>query len=74
MKEACNKGFTLGWISLLKKLNVPKDSPLRNANAIPLPFPLTPTPAQSDDGSESEEETLVKKPKDADGAKSPSSS
>ncbi|XP_028072914.1 uncharacterized protein LOC114275112 [Camellia sinensis] len=41
----------------IKKLKVPKDSPLRNADVIPFPFP--PTPSQSDDESESEEETLA---------------
>ncbi|XP_028069005.1 uncharacterized protein LOC114271592 [Camellia sinensis] len=73
VKEACNKGFTLGWMPLLKKLNVPEDSPLRNPDAIPLPFPPTLTPAQSDeDDSESEEkEVLVRKSKDAAGVKSP---
>ena len=25
VKEACNKGVTLGWMSLLKNLNVPED-------------------------------------------------
>ncbi|CAL5348268.1 unnamed protein product [Camellia sinensis] len=55
VKQACNKGFTLGWMSLLKKLEVPKDSPLRNSDVIPLPFP--PTPSQSNDESESEEKT-----------------
>ncbi|XP_028107018.1 uncharacterized protein LOC114306060 [Camellia sinensis] len=58
VKQASNKGFTLGWMFLLKKLNVPEDSPFRNADAIPLPFPPPPPPAQSDDDSESEEEVL----------------
>ena len=44
VKQACNKGFTLGWMSLLKKLNVPEDSPFRNVDLIPLPFPPAPTP------------------------------
>lgn len=70
VKQACNKGFTLSWMSLLKKLDVPKDSSLRNADFIPLPFP--PTLSQSDDESESEEETLVRKSKEAAGTKSPS--
>ncbi|XP_028118414.1 uncharacterized protein LOC114315986 [Camellia sinensis] len=76
VKQACNKGFTHGWMSLLKKLNVPEDSPFRNVDLIPLPFPpaLTPTLAQSVSDSESEEEAeeevLVRKSKDAAGAKS----
>ncbi|KAF5933495.1 hypothetical protein HYC85_029666 [Camellia sinensis] len=57
-------------MSLLKKFEVPEDSPLRNADVIPLPFP--PTPSQSDDESESEDETLVRKSKKATGTKSPS--
>ena len=59
VKQACNKGFTLGWMSLLKKLNVPEDSPFKNADLIPLPLPPAPTPtlAQSDSDSESEEGT-----------------
>ena len=69
VKQACNKCFTLGWMSLLKKLDVPEDSPLRYADVIPLPF--SPTPTQSDDDSDSEEEVLVRKSKDAAGAKSP---
>ncbi|XP_028053919.1 uncharacterized protein LOC114258210 [Camellia sinensis] len=71
--QTCNKGFTLGWMSLLKKLNVPEDSPFRNADLIPLPFLPAPTLtlAQSGSDSESEEEILVKKPKDAAGVKSP---
>ena len=77
VKEACNKGFTLGWMSLLKKLNVPEDSPLRKADAIPLPFPPAQPPSQdvgeseSEDGDEEEDEALVRKSKDAGGAKSP---
>ncbi|XP_028101366.1 uncharacterized protein LOC114300706 [Camellia sinensis] len=75
VKQACNRGFSLGWISLLKKLNVPEDSPLRSADAIPLPFPPPPpAPVQSNNDSESEDEevdeALVKKSKDAAGAKS----
>ena len=56
-------------MTLLKKLDVPEDSPFKNADAIPLPFP--PTPPRSDDDSEFEEEVLVKKSKEAAGAKSP---
>ncbi|XP_028054924.1 uncharacterized protein LOC114259127 [Camellia sinensis] len=70
VKQAYNKGFTLGWMALLKKLEVSEDSPLRNADVIPLPFP--PTPSKSNDESESEEETLVRKPKETAGIKSPS--
>ncbi|XP_028121951.1 uncharacterized protein LOC114319152 [Camellia sinensis] len=54
MKQAYNKGFTLGWMSLLKKLNVPEDSPLRKADAIPLPFP--PAQPSNQDVGESESE------------------
>lgn len=74
VKQACNRGFSLGWISLLKKLEVPEDSPLRKTDAISIPFPPTPTLAQSDDESgskdETEEEILVRKSKGAAGAKS----
>ncbi|XP_028100259.1 radixin-like [Camellia sinensis] len=56
VKQACNKGFSLGWMTLLKKLDVPEDSSLRNADAIPLPFPPTPPPSQSDSESDSEDE------------------
>ncbi|XP_028107663.1 uncharacterized abhydrolase domain-containing protein DDB_G0269086-like [Camellia sinensis] len=80
VRQACNRGFSLGWMSLIKKLDLPADSPLRQANAIPLPFP---PPSQTEDESETEveaeakdeekndEEALVRKPKDTAGAKSP---
>ena len=68
VKQACNKGFTLGWMSLLKKLNIPDDSPLRKADAIPLPFPPTPTPSEDvdesdaeDEAEEEEDEALIRK-------------
>ncbi|XP_028122969.1 uncharacterized protein LOC114320075 [Camellia sinensis] len=32
VKQACNKGFTIGWMTALKKLDVPEDSPLKNAD------------------------------------------
>ncbi|XP_028127127.1 nucleolin 1-like [Camellia sinensis] len=64
-----------------KMLNVPEDSPLRKADAIPLPFPLSPPLSQdvgeskSEDGDEDEDkdkdEALVRKSKDTDGAQSP---
>lgn len=69
VRQACNKGFTLGWMAALKKLEVPEDSPLKKADVLSLPFP--PTPSQSEDNFESEEEALVKKSKEAAGAKSP---
>ncbi|XP_028076669.1 uncharacterized protein LOC114278747 [Camellia sinensis] len=69
VKQACNRGFTLGWMAALKKLDVPKDSLLKNAGDLPLSFPLT--PSQSEDDSESEKEALVRKKKKAAGAKSP---
>ena len=70
VKQACNKSFTLGWMAALKKLDVPEDSPFKNADVLPLPFP--PTPSQSEDDSESDDEVLVRKKKDATGSKSPS--
>mgnify|MGYP003702215867 FL=1 len=42
VRQACNRGFFLGWMSLIKKLDLPADSPLRQADAIPLPFPPPP--------------------------------
>ncbi|KAF5932994.1 hypothetical protein HYC85_029165 [Camellia sinensis] len=79
-RQACNRGFSLGWMSLIKKLDVPADSPFRNADAIPLPFPPPLPPSQPEDASESEDEDggedkdeaeiLVRKPKDAAGTKS----
>ncbi|XP_028098930.1 methyl-CpG-binding domain-containing protein 10-like [Camellia sinensis] len=68
-----------------KKLDLPTNSPFRNADAIPLLFPPPPPPSQPEDASESEDEDggededeaeiLVRKPKDAAGTKSlPSSS
>ena len=56
-------------MTLLKRLDVPEDSTLRNADVLPLPFP--PTLSQPvDDDSESEEEVLVRKSKDVAGAMS----
>ena len=81
VRQACNRGFSLGWMSLAKKLNVPDDSPLRKADAIPLSFPPPPPPSQTEDEDESEPEAeeedkdddnvLVRKPKDANETKSP---
>ncbi|XP_028067631.1 uncharacterized protein LOC114270365 [Camellia sinensis] len=45
VRQACNRGFSLSWMALAKKLNVPDDSPLRKAEAIPLPFPPLPPPS-----------------------------
>ncbi|GMP75798.1 hypothetical protein CsSME_00032756 [Camellia sinensis var. sinensis] len=77
VRQACNKGFSLGWMAFAKKLNIPDDLPLRKADAIPLPFP--PPPSQAEDESESEsenedkddDEALVRKPKDTSETKSP---
>ena len=79
VRQACNRGFSLGWMSLIKKLDLPVDSPFRNADAIPLPFPPLPPPCQADEDSESEseaedednndDEALVRKSKDAAEAK-----
>ncbi|XP_028081108.1 PAXIP1-associated glutamate-rich protein 1-like [Camellia sinensis] len=78
VRQACNKGFSLGWMALIKKLDLPADSPLRRADAIPLPFPPPPPEGESeseadaeDEDKEINEEALVRKPKDADEAKSP---
>ena len=78
VRQACNRGFSLGWMSLIKKLDLPVDSPLRNADAIPLPFPPPPPEGGSDSVADAEdedkevnEEALVRKPKDAVEAKSP---
>ncbi|GMP85400.1 hypothetical protein CsSME_00038571 [Camellia sinensis var. sinensis] len=80
VRQACNRGFSLGWMALAKKLNIPDDSPLRKADDIPLPFPPPPPPSHSEEESESEfedveggeEEGLIRKSKEAVGAKSPS--
>ena len=64
-------------MSLLKKLIVPEDSPLRKLDAIPLPFPpFQPLnqdvgESESEENDEDEGQALVRKSKDADGAKSP---
>ncbi|XP_028106061.1 uncharacterized protein LOC114305148 [Camellia sinensis] len=41
-------------MALAKKLNIPDDSPLRKAKAIPLPFPPLSPPSQAEEKSESE--------------------
>ncbi|XP_028108517.1 methyl-CpG-binding domain-containing protein 10-like [Camellia sinensis] len=57
VRQACNRGFSLGWMSLAKKLNVPEDSSLHKAEAIPLPFPPpAPSSSQAEDEAESEDE------------------
>ncbi|XP_028100623.1 mediator of RNA polymerase II transcription subunit 12-like [Camellia sinensis] len=61
------------------QLNIPDDSPLRKADAIPLPFPPPPPSSQpegeseseSEDADKEEDEALVRKSKDDNGAKSP---
>ncbi|XP_028126570.1 microtubule-associated protein futsch-like [Camellia sinensis] len=53
----------------VKQLDALEDSPLKNVDVLSLPFP--PTPSQSKDNSKSEEEALVRKPKEAVAAKSP---
>ncbi|XP_028123181.1 uncharacterized protein LOC114320251 [Camellia sinensis] len=76
VRQACNRGFSLGWMSLLKRLDLPADSPFRNVDAIPLPFP--PSEAEEESGSEPEDEddheaeALMKKPKGDAGVRSPS--
>ncbi|XP_028125179.1 nucleolin-like [Camellia sinensis] len=58
-------------------LDLPVDSPLRNADAIPLPFPPPPEGESEsdadaeDEDKETNEEALVRKPKDAVIVKSP---
>ncbi|XP_028118067.1 protein sumv-2-like [Camellia sinensis] len=64
----------------INKLDLPANSPFRNADVIPLPFPPPPPPSQPEDASESEDEdggededeaeVLVRKPKDAAGTES----
>ncbi|CAL5418397.1 unnamed protein product [Camellia sinensis] len=39
---ACNKGYFLGWMAMLKKLFVLEDSPLRDITQFEVPFPLSP--------------------------------
>ncbi|CAL5358175.1 unnamed protein product [Camellia sinensis] len=80
VRQACNGGFSHGWMSLIKKLDLPADSPFRNADAVPLLFSPPPPPSQPEDASESEDEDggededeaeiLVRKPREAVGAKS----
>ncbi|XP_028063314.1 uncharacterized abhydrolase domain-containing protein DDB_G0269086-like [Camellia sinensis] len=53
VRQACNRGFSLGWMSLIKKLDLPADSPLRQADANLLPFL---PPSQAEDESETEVE------------------
>ncbi|XP_028079138.1 enolase-phosphatase E1-like [Camellia sinensis] len=71
VKQACNKGFTLGWMTALKELAVPKDLPLRENSRIVLPF--LQNPSQSEDEAEPEEEAEADKSEKAvdAGAKSP---
>ena len=35
-RQACNKGYTLGWMAALKELAVPKDAPLRDVGRLVL--------------------------------------
>ncbi|XP_028093576.1 radixin-like [Camellia sinensis] len=89
IKEADEKAYAQGMADVteeyklqVRKLDLPTDSPFRNADAIPLPFPPPPPPSQPEDASESEDkdegededeaEILVRKPREAAGAKSPS--
>ncbi|XP_028077495.1 radixin-like [Camellia sinensis] len=87
IKEADEKAYAQGMADVteeykLQKLDLLADSPFRNADAIPLPFPPPPPPSQPEDASESEDEdggededeaeTLVRKPREAVGTKSPS--
>ncbi|GMP46499.1 hypothetical protein CsSME_00014623 [Camellia sinensis var. sinensis] len=41
VREACKKGFTLGWMAALKELAILEDSPLRDVGRLVLPFLLT---------------------------------
>ncbi|XP_028096141.1 enolase-phosphatase E1-like [Camellia sinensis] len=59
VKQACNKGFILGWMAALKELAVSEDSPLLENSRIVLLFP--PTPSQSENEAESEEEAEADK-------------
>ncbi|XP_028068297.1 uncharacterized protein LOC114270867 [Camellia sinensis] len=69
VRQACNKGYTLGWMAALKELVVPEDSPLRQNSHIVLLFP--PTPSQFEDEAEFEEEAEAEKTVETAGAKSP---
>ena len=42
VKQACNRGYSLGWNALAKELNLPVDSPWRKTKAMRLPCPLPP--------------------------------
>ncbi|XP_028096698.1 uncharacterized protein LOC114296591 [Camellia sinensis] len=64
VNEACNKGYTLGWMSALKELVVPNDSPLCDASQLTLPF--SPTLSQSEDEAEEEKEIEADKDTVAD--------
>ncbi|XP_028060272.1 uncharacterized abhydrolase domain-containing protein DDB_G0269086-like [Camellia sinensis] len=86
IKEADEKAYAQGMADVAEeytlqvresfKLDLPADSPFRNADAIPLPFP--PSQAEEESGSEPEDEddqnaeALMKKPKGDAGVKSPS--
>ena len=72
VKQACNKGYSLGWNALAKKLDLPVDSPWRKTKAMRLPCPLSPSPSQAEEEDseaeaeeegEGEEEALVRKAK-----------
>ncbi|XP_028098324.1 adenomatous polyposis coli protein-like [Camellia sinensis] len=78
MSEYENYAFML---QRFVQLNIPEDSPLRKAEAIPLPFPPPPPPpsqteeefeSESEDEEEGEDEALVRKSKEVVGSKSPS--
>ena len=77
VRQACNRGFSLGWMSLIKKLDLPADSPLRQADAITLPFPPPPPEGESESEAEEEDEekddgeALVRKPKSVAEVRSP---
>ncbi|XP_028060766.1 uncharacterized abhydrolase domain-containing protein DDB_G0269086-like [Camellia sinensis] len=79
VRQACNRGFSLGWMSLIKKLDLPADSPLRQVDANLLPFlpssqaedeSETEVEAEGEDEEKDEGEALVRKPKGATEAKS----
>ncbi|XP_028108116.1 uncharacterized protein LOC114306988 [Camellia sinensis] len=42
VRHACNKGYILGWMDVLKALAVHEDSSLKDASNLVLSFPLSP--------------------------------
>ncbi|XP_028074888.1 uncharacterized protein LOC114277206 [Camellia sinensis] len=61
VRQACNKGYTLGWMATLKELAVVEDSPLRDEGRLVVSFPpaLSQSEAKGKEGEavdEAEEE------------------